>query len=213
MPDPSAPSPAAAAVTLPEQEESLRAELIAALDHDLRTSLTTVLGALQTLARPDLAPADPDLAELLSSALAQAQRIRRLLDELPGAASPGPGRPLAAAELAYLIRAAAEAADGAVEVEVPAGLPPVRLSAAGLRRALAGILAKATAPAATRVVVAAHGPDCRITITREGDGSPSVSTGVGRLVAAMGGRTERTGDDETPGICLIFPADWGALPD
>jgi len=212
MPDSWARSPAAAPSLLPEQEEPLRAELIAALDHDLRTSLTTILGALQTLARPDLAPADPELAQLLSSALAQAQRMRRQLDELPGAVSPDPGRPLAAPGLAYLIREAAEAADAAVEVEVPAGLPPVCVSAPGLRRALAGILAKAGASAGTRVAVAADGPDCRITITREGDNPPSVPAAVVRLVATLGGRTERTADDEAPGVCLVFPADWGAFP-
>ena len=212
MPDPGAPSPAAAVATLPEQEEPLRVELIASLDHDLRTSLTTVLGALQALARPDLAPADPDLAQLLSSALAQAQRMRRLLDELPGAASPGPGRPLAAAELASLIREAAGAAGSAVEVEVAAGLPDVRLSAPGLRRALAGILARAGVSAGTRVAVTADGPDCRITITREGDSPPPMPAAVARLVTTLGGRTERTADDKAPGVCLLFPADWGAFP-
>jgi len=119
-------------------EAALRTELTAAVDHDLRTALTTVLGALQTLARPELAPADPDLAALVSSALAQAQRMRRLLDELV-AASSSCGRPLLPHDLAHLVGEAAGGGSG-VTVDVPADLAPAHLSAPGLRRALAGIL-------------------------------------------------------------------------
>lgn len=207
----SAPDPLAPEMPRPGAGDALRDELVAALDHDLRTALTTVLGALQTMARPELAPADPDLGQLLSAGLAQAQRLRRLLDELPGAVSAGRPEPLPPTELAHLISQAADAVDGvAARVEVPGDLPPVWVSAPGLRRALAGTLARGGGGRGARVTVAADGPDCRITITRQGDGAPVAPGFVARLVGAMGGRVEATGDPGAPGLCLIFPGACGA---
>ncbi len=203
--------PAAAADARPqarrlEGEAALRTELIAAVDHDLRTSLTTVLGALQTMARPELAPADPDLAALLSSALAQAQKMRRLLDELLAASSPAGGRPLLPPELAYLLREVAGTGDGgAITVEVPTDLDPVCLSAPGLRRALAGILSRVPLRAGTRVAVSGEEGDCRITIAAEGQAPWRVPGLTARLVAAMGGRIEEAGTAESRALRLIFP--------
>lgn len=187
-------------------EAALRAELIAAVDHDLRTSLTTVLGALQTMARPELAPTDPDVAALLSSALAQAQKMRRLLDEFLASSSPLDGRPLLPAELALLIQEAA-GGSGAITVDVPADLPPAGLTAPGLRRALAGILSRLRSRGVgARVTVAGEEGDCRITIAAEGEGPCRVPSLTARLVAAMGGRIEQAGDTGSPAVCLVFPA-------
>lgn len=191
----------------PDTTSALRDELVAALDHDLRTALTTVLGALQTLARAQPSPADPDLAPLLASALAQAQHMRCLLDELPWAASLNGPQPLAPADLAWLVRGATNTGDGGpARVDVPDDLPPVVVSAPGLRRVLAGILGRGGGIPGARVTVAADGADCRITITREGGEVPGVSGSGARLLQAMGGRVEETAGAESPGLCLVFPA-------
>jgi len=182
--------------------------LIAAVSHDLRSALTTVLGALQTIARPELAPADPDLAALFSSALAQAQKMRRLLDELAAAASPDE-RPLLPQDLARLIREAAD--DDPVTVEMPAGLAPAHLSEPGLRRALAGIL-RGVRVAPARVAVADDHGDCRITVGTAGDDPPTVPQSTARLVAAMGGHIEETTDGGAPTLRLTFPGALQALP-
>jgi signal transduction histidine kinase len=202
-PDP--PNPAAE-LPLREGEGAVRAELIAALDHDLRTSLTTVLGALQTMARPELAPTDPEAAQLVSSALAQAQRMRRLLDELPAAASPGQGRGLDSADLTRLIRQAADPDnEAAVVIEVPAELPTLALSAAGLQRVMAGILGRVGRRPGTRVVVMHDDGSCRITITAGGGEPPAVPSLTARLVTAMGGRVEQTKEAGSPAVSLVFP--------
>jgi len=182
--------------------DACRTELIAAVSHDLRSALTTVLGALQTIARPELAPADPDLAALFSSALAQAQKMRRLLDELGDAASPHE-RPLLPQDLARLIREAAD--DDPVAVEMPADLAPAHLSAPGLRRALAGILRGIRARGPARVAVADDHGDCRITVGAAGDDPPTVPQSTARLVAAMGGHIEETKDGDVPSLRLTFP--------
>lgn len=204
-PDSARSSPAPAERPRPGGEESLRGELIAALDHDLRTSLTTILGALQTLAREQPAPADPDLAQLLASALAQAQHMRHLLDELPGAASLDGEGPLAPADLIWLVRGVTDTGDGgSARVEVPDDLPPVALPAPGLRRVLAGILKRAP-HRGVRVEASGRGEDCLFTITTEEDRPPTVSPSARRLIAAMGGWIEDAQATGSPALRLVFP--------
>lgn len=190
--------------------DAIQTELIAAVTHDLRTALTTVLGALQTIARPELAPADPDLAALFSSALAQAQKMRRLLDELTAAASPHE-QPLAPQDLARLIGEAA--GDSPITVEMPDDLAPVHLSAPGLRRALAGILRGVRLRGPVRVAVADDVGDCRITVLAAGDDPATVPQPTARLTAAMGGRIEETTDADGLTLRLTFPGALRALPD
>jgi signal transduction histidine kinase len=209
-PDPFPPIPSVVGIPPSVDDEALRGELIGALDHELRTSLTTVLGALQTMTRPGLAPADPDLAQLLVAAAAQAQRMGRLLDELPGAASPGAGGRLSPAELARLIRETAQAGDEAdLRLDLPGDFPPAHLSVAGLRRALAGIFARARGGSGLQVVVTADGRDCRIAITGANGQNLTAPGFVARLLAAMGGRLEAATTAGAPTLCLVFPGAVG----
>lgn len=215
MPVSPAPAPAAGRSIAPAADTALRWELVAALDHDLRTSLTTVLGALQTLAHPERAPVDPDLAELLSAALAQAQKMRRLLDELPTTAAPEDAAPLLPPEVADLIRRAAETGDPAMlTVEVPDDLGPLRLPAPGLRRALAGILRRAGPPRhGMRVEASSRGGDCLFAITVAEDRLPAVPQLSRRLIAAMGGRIEEAPAPGSPALRLFFPGAVRCGPD
>jgi len=194
----------------PEGEAALQAELIAAVSHDLRTALTTVLGALQTIARPELAPADPDLTALISSALAQAQRMRQLLDELVASSDPH-GRPLLPPDLAHLVREAAGEAP-ATTVDVPTDLDPVHLSPPGLRRALAGILRGVLLRGPARVTVTDEDGDCRITVTAGGGEPPAVPRSTMRLVATMGGLIEETTNAGAPALRLTFPGAFRDQP-
>lgn len=210
-PDPLPPLPSVVGIPPSGDEEALRRELIGALDHDLRTSLTTVLGALQTMTRPELAPADPDLAQLLVAAAAQAQRMGRLLDELPGAASPGVGERLLSSELARLIRETAQVG-GVVglRLDIVGNFPGARLSAAGLRRVLAGIFARAPDDSGLQVVVTADGTDCRVTITGTNGQELTAPGFVAPLLAVMSGRLETTIAAGAPTLCLVFLGAVGA---
>jgi hypothetical protein len=171
-----------------------------------------VLGALQTMGRPELAPTDPDLAALLFAALAQAQKMRRLLDELPAAASPADAAPLLPAEVADLIRrAAGTGEDRGIVAEVPDDLGPVHLPAPGLRRALAGILGRVGPDRnGARVEVTSRDGDCWFTITA-GDGAlPPVPSLSERLVAAMGGKIEQIETTASPAVRLVFAGVGGS---
>lgn len=192
---------------------ALQAEVVAAVDHDLRTPLTTILGALQTLARPEYAPADPDLAALLSSALGQAQRLRSLLGDLLLVSSPAARRePLLPAALRALIAEAARTGMGGgatVPIEIPAGLPPVTTDPPALRRVLDGVLRRACRRGlAARVEVAAWGEDVVIAVSADGPG-PLVPELSARLAAAMGAVLEESAD--TAGKALVQIQLPGAL--
>ncbi len=177
---------------------ALQAEVVAAVDHDLRTPLTTILGALQTLARPELAPADPDLAALLTSALAQAKRLRSLLGDLLLVSSPAARREAVLPDdLRALIAEAARSGMGqgtAVPIEIPAGLPPITIDPPALRRVLDGVLRRACRRGlAARVDVTAWGDDAVIAVSADGEG-PLVPDLSARLAAAMGASLEESAD-------------------
>ncbi|HSG79654.1 MAG TPA: ATP-binding protein [Acidimicrobiia bacterium] len=64
------------------EQTTLSADLIAIVSHELRTPLTSIIGSLQTLQRPQLAPPSRDAQRLVQTALAQADRLRVLVDDL-----------------------------------------------------------------------------------------------------------------------------------
>jgi signal transduction histidine kinase len=74
---PTPPSPG----TLDDDSAPASLDLVAALSHDLRGALTTVAGALQTLARHHDGPADPQLQQVIRSGLDGSDRMKRLLDD------------------------------------------------------------------------------------------------------------------------------------
>jgi signal transduction histidine kinase len=218
---------AAAALRLAAAEEqarssreaaTLQAEVVAAVDHDLRTPLTTVLGALQTLARPEFAPADPDLAALLSSALGQAKRLRSLLGDLllPSSAVTRSGA-LTPEALRSLIAEAARSGMGGgttVPVAIPAGLPPLTANPPALRRVLDGVLRSACRRGlAARVEVAAWGGDAVIAVEADGPG-PLVPGLSARLATAMGATLEESSDAAGHALVqLVLPGALAPLPE
>jgi len=60
----------------------LKTDFVSVVSHELRTPLTSIIGSLRTLQRPELAPQNPDAVELISTATKQANRLRRLIEDL-----------------------------------------------------------------------------------------------------------------------------------
>jgi signal transduction histidine kinase len=52
------------------------------VSHELRSPLTSIIGSLDTVNRPELAPAEPTSQQLLISARRQAGRLQRLIEDL-----------------------------------------------------------------------------------------------------------------------------------
>jgi signal transduction histidine kinase len=60
----------------------LKTDFVSVVSHELRTPLTSIIGSLRTLQRPELAPADPNAVELIAAASKQANRLRKLIENL-----------------------------------------------------------------------------------------------------------------------------------
>lgn len=65
-----------------EELARMKSDFVSVVSHELRTPLTSIIGSLATIARPELAPTQPAAAELLESARKQADRLRRLIEDL-----------------------------------------------------------------------------------------------------------------------------------
>ncbi len=60
----------------------MKTDFVSVVSHELRTPLTSIIGSLATLARPQLAPTSHAGQELLDSARNQADRLRRMIEDL-----------------------------------------------------------------------------------------------------------------------------------
>ncbi|MDH3398220.1 MAG: ATP-binding protein [Acidimicrobiia bacterium] len=65
-----------------EELARMKSDFVSVVSHELRTPLTSIIGALATIARPELAPEHAAAQELLESARNQADRLRRLIEDL-----------------------------------------------------------------------------------------------------------------------------------
>ncbi|GBD83836.1 alkaline phosphatase synthesis sensor protein PhoR [bacterium BMS3Abin02] len=73
-----------AAQTSKKMEElaAMKTDFVSVVSHELRTPLTSIIGSLATLTRPEFQPADEMARDLLDSARSQADRLRRLIEDL-----------------------------------------------------------------------------------------------------------------------------------
>lgn len=60
----------------------LKTDFVSVVSHELRTPLTSIIGSLRTLQRPELAPPDANAVELIAAASKQANRLRKLIEDL-----------------------------------------------------------------------------------------------------------------------------------
>lgn len=60
----------------------LKTDFVSVVSHELRTPLTSIIGAIDTLRRPELLPEDPRAQQLIAMAAKQANRLRTLIEDL-----------------------------------------------------------------------------------------------------------------------------------
>ena len=129
--------------------DRLRAALLAAVGHDLRTPLASIKAAASGLRDPDIDLAPGQQAELLATVEESADRMGALVENLLAMSRLQAGvlsADLRAVALDEVVAAAllhSPTADAAVEVDVPDDLPLVRADPGLLERVIANLVANA----------------------------------------------------------------------
>jgi K+-sensing histidine kinase KdpD len=65
-----------------EEVAQMKTDFVSTVSHELRSPLTSIIGSLDTVNRPELAPPEPMSQQLLISARRQAGRLQRLIEDL-----------------------------------------------------------------------------------------------------------------------------------
>ncbi|HUG88818.1 MAG TPA: HAMP domain-containing sensor histidine kinase [Actinomycetota bacterium] len=186
-----------ATMTVMERQESLEQELLrlrqdqallsAGLQHDLRTPLTSILGAAQTLRDRPAGLTPEQRAELLEVIAAQAHRLNGMIGETLARHAAGPDVPVRAAHVDPLLvarrvcRAARSARGGEVAIDVEPA--PFLCDESRLERALLNLVDNALkyAPDGTEVQVvgARTGDTYTFTVADAGPGvAPEVAAAM-----------------------------------
>jgi two-component system sensor histidine kinase KdpD len=165
------------------ESERLRNTLLAALSHDLRTPLTSLVGLAETLSL-ELAAAQSGHAERAGEIREQALRTSRLVNDLLEMAKlqSGDVRPrMDWQSIEEIVGSALKAIDTPLtgrplKLDLPAGLPLVKCDAVLIERVLVNLLENAAkyTPAGTTIGVTAARVDTavRVEVWDEGPGLP-----------------------------------------
>lgn len=65
-----------------EEVAQMKSDFVSTVSHELRSPLTSIIGSLDTVNRPELAPPEPTSQQLLLTARRQAGRLQRLIEDL-----------------------------------------------------------------------------------------------------------------------------------
>lgn len=165
--------------------EKLRAALLNSVSHDLRTPLVTVIGAVTTLADADTALTAENRSELIGTALDEARRLDRYVQNLLDMTRLGHGALTPKAQSVDLrevvgrVRSdlARPLAGHDLVVDMPRDLPRALVDPVLIGQALANVVENAAkyGPPGGRITIggAAAGDMVVLTVTDEGPGIPA----------------------------------------
>ncbi|HBX54672.1 sensor histidine kinase [Pseudomonas sp. UBA2684] len=172
------------AARLHGETEQLRSALLASVSHDLRTPLTAMRGAIDSLLTLDTQLAAGDRRELLESTRDEAERLDRYIQNLLDMTRLGHGGLKLARDWVAPVDIVASAtqrlrpvlAPLALEVVTPAELPLLYVHAALIEQALVNVLENAArfSPVGgrLRVVLDSDASELRIAVSDQGPGIP-----------------------------------------
>lgn len=159
------------------RSDEIKTAVLRAVSHDLRSPLTAIRAARDGLENPSLSLSKTDREELQATMRAETDRLDRLVSNLldlsrleSGTATARPELWTVDAIVARALEALGAAADR-VDLVLAAELPPVRVDAAQLERALSNLLENALAVSARCIVEAEPMLDeVVVRVTDEGPG-------------------------------------------
>lgn len=166
-----------------KQRDHLRATLLSSLGHDLRTPLTAIVAAADTLAA-EYGAAEHGAAATTATLKSEARRLLRLFDDLVEMSRIEAGALVVRREATDLTDAVAAAASDlgaelgrhALSIEVPATLPLVEVDPRMLNHMLVNLVGNAAkfAPAGTAITVrGSHkGNQVELAVLDRGPGLP-----------------------------------------
>ncbi|MYN08445.1 DUF4118 domain-containing protein [Pseudoduganella aquatica] len=190
------------------ESERLRNSLLAALSHDLRTPLTSLVGLSESLAgsKPELSPQQLDLAQSLH---AESLRMSTLVSNLLDMARIQSGevkfnlewQPLEEVVGSALRASAPQLKQHSISTQLPHDLPLLRYDAVLIERVLCNLLENAAkyTPARSHIVVSAalHGAWMNVMVYDDGPGLPH-----GREEAVFEKFTRGERESAKPGVGL-----------
>ncbi|WP_371348865.1 DUF4118 domain-containing protein [Ancylobacter sp. IITR112] len=168
------------------ESERLRGALLNSVSHDLRTPLATVIGAVSALAEDSGALSREDRSELAGTALDEARRLDRYVQNLLDMTRLGHGAlkprraPVELAEIIGRVRAdlARTLAFHRLDIALPRDLPMLDVDPVLIGQALTNLIENAAkyAPAGTAITLAARvdGAEAEVRVSDEGPGIPPV---------------------------------------
>ncbi|QGZ39719.1 two-component system sensor histidine kinase KdpD [Pseudoduganella flava] len=188
------------------ESERLRNSLLAALSHDLRTPLTSLVGLAESLARSPLSPVQSELAGALrEEAVRMSTLVGNLLDMArieSGAVHLNLQWQALEETVGSALRAARTLLAGhRVATRLPADLPLVRYDAVLIERVLANLLENAAkyTPAGSTITLSASAAGGKLEVTVADDG-PGLPTGQEEAIFEKFTRGER--ESAKPGVGL-----------
>jgi two-component system sensor histidine kinase KdpD len=172
------------ATRLAAESEKLRSALLSSVSHDLRTPLVSVIGALSGLADENAGLTAADRRELTVTALEEARRLNRFVQNLLDMTRLGYGAlvlrraPVDLRELVGQVRAdlARLIAEHPIEVNIPRDLPALDADATLVGQAMINIVENATkyAPPRSPIRIAGWAADgcVFVAVSDQGPGIP-----------------------------------------
>ncbi|MEP9348144.1 sensor histidine kinase KdpD [Xanthobacter sp. KR7-225] len=166
------------------ESERLRGALLNSVSHDLRTPLATVIGTVSSLAEDKGTLSGDDRRELIGTALDEARRLDRYVQNLLDMTRLGHGvlspkrAPVDLAEIVGRVRTDLSRilAGHRLEVQIPRDLPMLNVDPVLIGQALTNVIENAAkyAPPGTAITLAARaeGGEAQVTVTDQGPGIP-----------------------------------------
>lgn len=231
-----------AAARQAEEGDRMRSALLAAVSHDLRTPLAGIKAAVSTLQTPGIEWSEADRTELLAAIEQSSDRLQSIVNNLLDMSRLQAGIVHLEVKEVGLEDVVFHAVDSVVDprgvdLDLPAGLPDVRVDAALLDRVIANLVQNAArhSPGDSRVRVAAnaHEEHVELCVIDHGPGVPEAmrermfqpfqrlddthtGLGVGLGLAVAKGLTEALGGrlraEDTPGGGLTMVVELPCAP-